>query len=246
MKYFLSIQTGRHIIQTLILVGVFLGILNPGTIGLYLLLSVLFFGVFYCGWICPFGSCQEFIGWLGDKLHIKKYRLPPRLQQTAVYMRYALYILGILGWITFTYNPRGGFGRFLSGNILSTLSVFLLITFCLFSLFSPRPFCNYFCEKGAQMGFLSILRLFGIKRNANMCIHCHRCTQICPMNINVEQTDFVNHPNCIGCLKCQEVCPVKCVRYTRNLKKAEQKKNNQSSVHLMIAHSNQNPNNKQV
>lgn len=208
-----SIQLLRHLVQMFILLGVFLGFINAGQIGFYLLLSVLFFGVFYCGWVCPFGTCQEFIGWIGNKLRIKKYTLPSRFQQIAVYMRYILYVLGTLNWIAFTHNPRGAFGRLLSSGVITQIALGVLIVFCLLSLFTTRPFCNYFCEKGAQLGLISSFRLFGIHRNQPACIHCHKCTQTCPMNIEVEKTGFVRHPNCIGCLKCQSVCPVKCIHY---------------------------------
>ena len=101
-------------------------------------------------------------------------------------------------------------------NINSSLT---LVIFFITSIFFKRPFCNYFCIKGAIDGLMSILRLFSIKKDNKKCIHCHLCDKNCPMQISVEKSKFIRHPNCIGCCQCITNCPKKCLKYSfMNLK----------------------------
>lgn len=207
-------QSLRFIVQIFIIFCVIFFDLKTGKIGNYLIPFILFFGVFYCGWICPFGSIQDIISKIANKLKIKRYKCPEKIQKYLVYLRYFLYTLVVVKLISMSWNPRGRFGDLLRGVELSYLLYAILIIFLLISIFIDRPWCNYFCEKGAFFGFLSNLRIFGIKRDNKTCIHCHKCDRACPMNIKVESTDFVNHPNCIGCFECISTCPKKCLKYS--------------------------------
>jgi polyferredoxin len=67
--------------------------------------------------------------------------------------------------------------------------------------------------KGAADGLMSIVRPISIKRNNKTCIHCRLCDKVCPMNVQVENTAFVRHPNCINCMKCLSVCPKNCIKF---------------------------------
>lgn len=208
-------QILRLIVQiSIILLVAFVGFKN-GKIGNYLVPFILFFGVFYCGWICPFGSIQDIISKIATKLKIKRFKCPPKFQKYLVYLRYFLYTLVIIKLISMSWNPRGRFGDILKGVELDTLLYIIVAVFLIASIFIDRPWCNYFCEKGAFYDLLSTFRIFGIKRDNNTYIHCHKCDKVCPMNILVEGTDFVNHPNCIGCLECISNCPKKCLKYTK-------------------------------
>ena len=90
----------------------------------------------------------------------------------------------------------------------------VVICMIVLALFTDRPFCNYLCTGGARMGLLSVMRIFGIRRNTQVCGGCGQCSRKCPMNIDVARTDFVRHPNCIGCLQCVSTCPKKCLSYS--------------------------------
>ncbi len=57
------IQYLRYTIQALFLIGLWWPILpSSEIIGQQLFLTIFFVGVFFCGWICPFGTLQEWIG----------------------------------------------------------------------------------------------------------------------------------------------------------------------------------------
>jgi polyferredoxin len=174
---------------------------------------MLLVGVFFCGWLCPFGALQDWIALLARFLKLPKLRIPQKAQKYLQLSRYVFYALSTISISFVALNARGSFNHRLFEGGLSTAGSWCLGFFIFVALFIDRPFCNYFCTKGAFYGLFSVLRIFGIKKNENKCVHCHRCSQKCPMNIDVEKIRFVRHPNCINCLKCFSACPKKCITF---------------------------------
>ena len=193
--------------------GLFLPLIHPETIAYYLFWTVLVVGVFFCGWVCPFGTAQEWIGMLARKCKLPCFRIPWKIQKYLQLSRYIFLGLMFLG-ITFSFsNARFYFQDNFFHNMLSWTSGITLAIFLIISLFFERPFCNYFCMKGAADGLMSAVRPISIKRNNKTCVHCHLCDKVCPMNVPVESTNFVRHPNCINCMKCLSVCPKNCIKF---------------------------------
>lgn len=211
-RYRKFIQIGRFFIQAFFMAGLVLTFLpRYGMIGKWLFWTILFVGVFFCGWVCPFGSIQDWLAKIARFLKLPRYQVPKHIQQYLVLSRYAFYVLGIAGIVFSILNARSAFNHRLFQNNLEIASGMVLAVFLIVSLFIDRPFCNYFCMKGAEYGILGVLRVVGIKRDNSKCIHCKVCDRNCPMNIEVEKTDFVRHPNCINCMTCVSVCPRKCM-----------------------------------
>ena len=208
------LQFIRFLIQAFFMVGIFLPFLPfADNVGRMIFLSVVFLGVFFCGFICPFGAIQDWLGWMAQKLRIPRFKVPPYIQVYLQCSRYFFYALSTIGITFFFLSARFEFnhGVFLGAFewiTAGTIGVFLLL-----AIFTDRPFCNYFCPKGASLGLLSVMRLISISREESKCVHCHLCDKACPMNIMVEQSDFVRHPNCINCMKCICACPQDCLRF---------------------------------
>jgi polyferredoxin len=182
------------------------------------LLLALLFGPVICGWICPFGTFQEWIGKLGRKLFKKRYNhfVPTRLDKILRYTRYLVlawvsYMTVISGKLIFQdYDPYYALFNFwrsdvaISGYILLGLVILL-------SLFVERPFCKYACPYGAFQGIFNLFRVFKIRRKEATCISCNACSKACPMNIEVAKAGIVRDHQCISCMKCtsEAACPVK-------------------------------------
>lgn len=207
------LQLLRLIIQACFMAGLFLPLIHSETMAQYLFWTVLVIGVFFCGWVCPFGTVQEWIGWVARRCKLPRFKIPWKVQKYLQLSRYIFLGLMFLG-ITFSFsNARFYFQDNLMHNMLSLTSGITLVIFLIISLFFDRPFCNYFCMKGAVDGLMSIIRPISIKRNSKTCVHCHLCDKVCPMNIPVENTTFVRHPSCINCMKCLSVCPKNCIKF---------------------------------
>jgi len=174
-------------------------------------------GPVFCGWICPFGSLQEWLAGIGRKIFGKRYNtmIPARLDKYLRYLRYAvavwvLYVTARSAQLIFAdYDPYYALFNFWSGEVAVTAFI-ALAAVILLSLFIERPFCKYACPYGAVLGIFNLFRIFGIRRNPVTCIDCKACDRACPMNINVSGAGKVRDHQCISCLKCtsEQACPV--------------------------------------
>ena len=208
------IQPLRLLVQACFMAGLFLPIFPfADNIGQKIWITILFVGVFFCGWICPFGALQDWFGWIAQKLHFPRYKLPQKLQQYVQLLRYVLYGLSVINIVLFFLNSRFFFEHSVVAGAWEWVSGSVMVLFLLATLFTDRPFCNYFCVKGASLGVWSVLRPIGITREEKSCVHCSKCDQICPMNIEVSSVAFVRHPNCINCMQCLTACPKGCIKF---------------------------------
>lgn len=207
------IQPLRIAVQLSFLAAMVFAGFNTKIASEWMLPSILLLGVLFCGWVCPFGAAQDWMSKLGRLLRLPRLRVPQSVQQYLQLSRYVLLILLTLG-ISFSLLKGPYHFSMMMHGALYTAGTALILCFLVLGLFADRPFCNYVCTGGAKMGFLSVLRIFGIRRDTERCGQCGQCTRQCPMNIDVAQTEFVRHPNCIGCMSCVTTCPKNCLRYT--------------------------------
>lgn len=217
-----AIQPARFIVQMIFLIAVILGV-NTKPFSDWMLPAILLAGVFFCGWVCPLGTAQDWMAKLGRALHLPRLKVPQSIQRILQLSRYILYLLLTLDIVFNILKGPYNFSRMLHGELLTAASALLLI-FLLAGLFIDRPFCNYFCTGGARQGLWSVLRLFSIRRDSSRCGGCGQCTKACPMNIDVAHTDFVRHPNCIGCFSCISACRKHCLSYGMRLKDTKKDK----------------------
>lgn len=175
------------------------------------------FGPLICGWVCPFGSIQQWMGKLGKKLHGKKYNhlLPVRLDSYLRYTRYlvlalVVYATAVTGKLVFQdYDPYFALFNFWSEEVAPAALLILGATL-VGSLFVERPWCKYLCPYGAVLGFFNLFRIFKIRREVSTCINCKLCDRNCPMNITISTAQAVRDHQCISCLNCtsEQFCPV--------------------------------------
>ncbi len=185
-------------------------------LSIILLLSVLF-GPVFCGWVCPLGTYQEWIGKIGRRLFQKSYNhfLPSSLDFVLRFFRYivlvwVVYVTARSGYLMFEkVDPYYALFNFWSSEVSITALVVLGVVSVL-SLVVERPWCKYACPYGAFLGLSNRIRIFRIHRVPKTCISCKKCDRSCPMNIKVSQIENVKSLSCISCLNCtSEVnCPV--------------------------------------
>jgi polyferredoxin len=188
----------------------------------YILMMIVFlltvlFGPVFCGWVCPLGTVQEWIGWLGKIVFKKKYNrfIPAKVDRYLRFIRYAV-LLMVLYQTAYTaklvfqdVDPYYALFHFWSGETELAALIILGVTLLL-SLFVERSWCKYACPYGAVLGLFNLVRVFKIRRTASRCIGCKSCDRSCPMNNSVSTVKAVKDPSCISCMKCtsEASCPV--------------------------------------
>lgn len=180
--------------------------------------SAVLFGPIFCGWVCPFGSFQEWLGKLGKKVFKRRYNnfVPSKIDKVLGLLRYVVliwvvYVTAVSAKLVFaTYDPYNALFSFWTSEAqIAGIVVLLLVVAA--SFFIERPWCKYACPYGALLGLTNYIKPFSVRRNAKTCISCGKCDRACPMNIEVSKSGSVRDARCISCLECtsEAACPIK-------------------------------------
>ena len=179
-----------------------------------LLLTLIAAGAFFCGWICPLGSVQEWFGKLGKRLFGKRYnKVPKKLDRILGYLRYVVLAIVIIQTArSFTlvfqdFDPYYNLFNIWTDEISITGYITVLVTL-IASLFIERPFCRYACPLGGINGLFNSFSITNIRRNETSCIDCKQCDLVCPVNLEPSKSKTIKSTACIRCMKCVDACPV--------------------------------------
>lgn len=188
---------------------------------IFILITALFLKRGFCSWVCPFGLLNDYL----SKIHIWIFDKPKRVWTWLDYpLRSLKYLLLIFFawaiWVqmdvpsikAFLYSPYNKVAdiKMLKFFVDATpLTIKVLNGLVLLSVLFRNFWCRYLCPYGALLGALSWLSPWKIRRNAETCIDCKKCTKVCPMNINVHTPTTVLSDECTACLQCVAACPVK-------------------------------------
>lgn len=184
--------------------------------GIVFVLAILF-GPVFCGWVCPLGSVQEWIGRLGKKVFGRRYGrfLPARIGRGLSWFRYVV-LVGVVyatargGVLVFAdIDPYNALFTFWSEEVAVPALVILGATL-VGALFVERPWCRFACPYGALLGLFNKIRIFKIRRVPSTCIDCGSCDRACPMGLDISHVEVVSDPLCISCMECtsERKCPV--------------------------------------
>lgn len=179
-----------------------------GTLGITALI-----GAYFCGWLCPLGSIQDWFSRIGKKLFRKRVKVNRRVDRVLSYGRYIFLILILvqttrhLALVFTNIDPYYALFHFWSGEALLK-SIIVLGAILLLSLFIDRPWCRWFCPLGGVLGIVQKISPWKIRRDSTSCISCNKCSKACPMSIDVAKLDKVNDSRCNRCGECVSSCPV--------------------------------------
>jgi len=184
--------------------------------GLLIVLSTLWIGRRFCGWVCPLGAVQEGIFSLRSKSYKIKRRLPFWYDRKFSVIKYLLLGLTIflavmtLGWRYMRLCPFVTLSRL---PVLLWQSALVLVLIVISSFLVERFWCRFLCPYAALMNIAQKLGKFmgvsraKMKRNLERCNDCGVCVLYCPMNLNLSESEYIQSEDCIHCGLCAEVCP---------------------------------------
>ena len=210
---------GVETLWTWITTGAFVPKTHPSNFVLLvgLLLATIASGAAFCGWICPFGTLQDALTWLRERVRIPAIDVPEKLDR---WMRYGRYVtLALILYMTVStaklwfadYDPYRtifGLGWIFEFNAVEQWPAYTIALAILgASFFIPRFWCKYTCPLGGALSLLSHVSLLRIRRTESTCKGCALCARPCPVGIAVEKAHPLVSTNCIGCLACVETCP---------------------------------------
>lgn len=173
----------------------------------------LFFGRFYCGWICP----ATFLYELNDIFcgYLRQLGLLPRGRRLDLRLKYGVLAVGVglstvLGTVVFSsIYPPLIVGReiqyWVTANGIGAGSAFFVITLLFDLLVARRGFCRYLCPGGALYALLGRYRLVRIQRLVSRCNDCTLCDRACPFVLRPMRDGFGQE--CNNCAACIAACP---------------------------------------
>ncbi len=178
----------------------------------------IIFGRFFCGWMCAFGTFNDFIYIAFQKIFKKEFKVNEKLNSVLKYVKYLvlvfiIYFVWTQGNSTLNdYSPWNAFaqiGNFPDAMLQYTFGFIVLAIIAVGAMFIERFFCRYLCPLGAIFSIISRIKIFKIKKPNDKCGKCRLCTNNCSMGIDLYKMNKVSSGECINCLKCIDVCPRK-------------------------------------
>ncbi|MBP5495095.1 MAG: 4Fe-4S binding protein [Lachnospiraceae bacterium] len=190
-----------------------------------MLVSSMFFGRAWCGYLCPAGGLQECVARCNDKNAKQGWRN---------YIKYVIWIIWmcavivtfILGknhvTIDFFYMTDHGISVTEIHNYIIYYGVLLLLVLPAL-IHGKRGACHYVCWMapfmiiGSTIGRFLHLPQLHIEASAADCISCRKCSKACPMGLDVESMvkNGLNSKcsECTLCGACVDECPKKVLKY---------------------------------
>jgi len=187
-------------------------------IGLLIVITSIFWGRRFCGYICPFGTAQEIIYKLNPRSKKKKpLHIPVWLHKLLNSLKYIIMFITILAAFRSMQYVYMKFCPVLAVSHpqnITIASIIILFVIFIVGYFINRFWCRYLCPYAALMNvFQYIGKILHIKSNRihaseEHCLDCRLCSKCCPMQIVIHEEKRVENVNCIFCLKCLQSCPV--------------------------------------
>jgi polyferredoxin len=173
----------------------------------------------FCSWLCPVGTLSEYLWKLGRHLFGRNLTPPRWLDVSLRSLKYILlaFFVGVIGYMSaaalagFMMTPYGLIADVKMLDFFRTLTITGVIVLGILaglSLLIQNFWCRYLCPYGALMGLVSLLSPTKIRRDAEACIDCGKCSRACPAQLKVDQLIQIRSAECSACLSCVAACPV--------------------------------------
>jgi ferredoxin-type protein NapF len=205
-------------------------------VGVIIAAATLFLGRFFCGWICPMGSCQHFASYLFADPQ-KKVRYARNAFSKWHNVKYLVLIVflfsAVFGLILSGYfDPIALITRFSTTVVVPLINLVahravsqtfafdvtlltgvIFIAAFLLNIVQPRFWCRTVCPLGALLSLFSLRPVFRMVRDDEKCIHCGLCREHCQGACEIDKDLLPSQ--CLMCMNCVDVCPVRAIECAR-------------------------------
>ncbi|WP_227818076.1 4Fe-4S binding protein [Nitrogeniibacter aestuarii] len=162
----------------------------------------------FCGWLCPFGALQEFVGQLARALRMPRLKLALRTRRR----------LGLLRYVALALIVGAAFVAPRQADLIAEIEPFKTvittgfdrawpylgwaIVTLLCGAFYYKAFCRFLCPLGAAMSLGGRLRLFDwLPRRSECGTPCQSCRHKCAYDA-IEPQGSIRYQDCFQCLDC--------------------------------------------
>jgi polyferredoxin len=208
---------------------------------LVVIVLTIIFGRFFCGWICPFGTLHQFVGFLGNrrktvsqKIQLNRYR---RAQSVKYFILIILLVMaafpsieatlqsGLLDpipLVTRSFNMAilSVFDRSIDVVSVSTrfyeggwLIASIFLAAILLNLVVPRFYCRFICPLGALYGILGRFAIWRVGKTKKECRDCKLCEKTCEGGC--EPSGRIRINECVLCFNCLDDCKDELIAYQK-------------------------------
>lgn len=182
--------------------GIWLGILAVSVV------MSLFFGRFYCGYICPMSPVMTWAEKLSRKFGLQRKELPNSLEKD------------FLPWLVLALMVGAMLlGKRALGIDVPVLLIMVGVSAMATLFYQQELFHRYLCP------YSGFLRLAGGRAgksktvDAQFCNGCRRCLTVCPsgaVSIRPEtKRAVIDAAHCHQCTECAEICPKDAIVYRK-------------------------------
>lgn len=190
-----------------------------------LLLSALFLGRVFCGWLCPVGALQDLLRSPEDAPRLRTAQLAiVRFAVFTLWIAAAVLVLVLAGpprRIDLTFMTVRGISVTDTAGVVvlgGVLALFGILTAVLGRRGGCRSICWVapFMQAGAGLGrALRLPQLSLVSKSAGRCTGCDVCAHRCPMALapraiavsSTSGTPSYSRSECVLCARCADRCP---------------------------------------
>ncbi len=165
----------------------------------------------FCGWLCPFGAMQEFVGAIAKRLGVRQLTVSGMWDRRLKFLKYVV-LAGLIA--TLLYRPEQVETAAEVEPFKTAISVFFqrewyYVFYAVICLLASavvfKAYCRYLCPLGALMALGGWLRLTPwITRRAECGSPCQLCKVKCEYKA-IKPSGKVDYSECFGCLECVEI-----------------------------------------